>query len=104
LKRGAPLIVAEMLGDPTSPQFHRFLAAWKLWQRTFGAPAEEIEQRAQTLSSVVSFRSEEHLRDLLVTAGFGDMQRFFTAYFYGGWVARLQWTQELDVRPFKEKF
>jgi tRNA (cmo5U34)-methyltransferase len=90
LKPGAPLVVAEMVGDPSSTQFQRLLAAWKLRQYTFGAPEEEIEHRAQTLSSVVSFRSEERLQDLLSTAGFGDMQRFFTAYFYGAWVARFQ--------------
>ena len=90
LKPGAPLIVAEMLGESTSLQFQRFLAAWKLRQQTFGALPEEIEQRAQTLSSVVSFPSEEHLRNLLATAGFADMERFFTAYFYGGWIANLQ--------------
>jgi hypothetical protein len=57
LKRGAPLTVAEMIGNPTSPQFQRFLEAWKLRQSTFGATAEEIEPRARTLSSVVSFPS-----------------------------------------------
>jgi tRNA (cmo5U34)-methyltransferase len=90
LQRGAPLVVAEMIGDPASPQFQQFLSAWKLRQYTFGTPEAEVEQRAQTLSSVVSFGSEESLQDLLATAGFGDMQRFFTAYFYGGWVIRLQ--------------
>ncbi|MBI3248769.1 MAG: hypothetical protein HYZ50_19885 [Deltaproteobacteria bacterium] len=50
--------------------------------------ADEIEQRAQTMSSVVSFASEESLRALLATAGFVEMERFFTAYFYGAWVAR----------------
>jgi tRNA (cmo5U34)-methyltransferase len=89
LKRRAPLIVAEMLGDPTSPRFQRLLAAWKYRQLSFGAPAEEVEQRARTLPSVVRFPSEEHLRGLLSTAGFVNMERFFTAYFYSAWVARL---------------
>ncbi|MBM4255002.1 MAG: hypothetical protein FJ147_03805 [Deltaproteobacteria bacterium] len=44
--------------------------------------------RAQTLSSVVSVASEESLRNLLSSAGYIDMQRFFAAYFYGGWIAR----------------
>jgi tRNA (cmo5U34)-methyltransferase len=29
LKPGAPLTVSEMVGDPASPRFQRFLAAWK---------------------------------------------------------------------------
>ena len=90
LKNGAPFVLAEMIGAPVSPQFQRLFAAWKLWQLTVGAPAEEVEQRAQILSSVVKFPSEEHLRQLVATVGFTDMERFFTAYFYGGWVARLQ--------------
>nr|QST87833.1 putative class I SAM-dependent methyltransferase [uncultured organism] len=90
LKSGAPLIVAEMIGDPTSPQFQRLLAAWKLRQYAFGTAVDEVEQRAQTLSSVVCFPSEERLRDLLATAGFVDLERFFSAYFYGGWIARLR--------------
>jgi tRNA (cmo5U34)-methyltransferase len=89
LKSSAPFVVAEMIGDTASPQFQRFLAAWKMRQGTFGTPVEEIEQRAQTMSSVVSFASEESLRGLLSTAGFTDMERFFTAYFYGGWIARM---------------
>jgi tRNA (cmo5U34)-methyltransferase len=89
LKSDAPFVVAEMIGDTASPQFQRFLAAWKIRQQTFGAPAEEVEQRAQTMSSVVSFASEGSLRELLSTAGFADMKGFFTAYFYGGWIARL---------------
>lgn len=89
LKGEAPLIVAEMIGDTASPQFQRFLAAWKLRQQTFGTPAEDIEQRAQIMSSVVSFASEESLQGLLATAGFTGMERFFSAYFYGGWIARL---------------
>lgn len=72
------------------PQFQRFLAAWKIRQRAFGIPAEEVEQRAQTMSSVVSFTSEDSLRELLLTTGFVEMERFFSAYFYGGWIARLQ--------------
>jgi tRNA (cmo5U34)-methyltransferase len=88
LKAGALFVVAEMIGNTASAQFQRFLAAWKLRQRTFGTPIEEIEQRAQTMSSVVSFASEDSLRGLLSTGGFADMERFFTAYFYGGWIAR----------------
>jgi tRNA (cmo5U34)-methyltransferase len=88
LQSNAPFVVAEMVGDVGSPQFQRLLAAWKLRQRTFGTPDEEVEQRAQTMSSVVSFPSEGSLRELLATAGFVEMERFFTAYFYGGWVAR----------------
>jgi hypothetical protein len=42
------------------------------------------------MSSVVSFASEDSLRGLLSAAGFIEMERFFTAYFYGGWIARLQ--------------
>ncbi len=90
LKSGAPLIVAEMIGDTTSSQFRQFLTAWKSRQLAFGATAEEVEQRAQTISSVVRFSSEGALRDLLSGAGFVDLQRFFTAYFYGGWMARLR--------------
>lgn len=88
LKSSAPFVLAEMVGDIASPQFQRLLAAWKLRQYTFGTPTEEVEQRAQTMSSVVSFASEESLRDLLSTASFVEMERFFTAYFYGGWIAR----------------
>ena len=89
LKSKAPFVVAEMIGDTASAQFQRLLTAWKLRQHTFGVPAEEIEQRAQTMSSVVSFASEDSLRGLLSTAGFVDMERFFTAYFYSGWITRL---------------
>lgn len=89
LKNHAPFAVAEMIGNPASPQFLRLLAAWKSRQRGFGTAAEEVDQRALTISSVVSFASEDHLRGLLATAGFLEMERFFSAYFYGGWIARL---------------
>jgi hypothetical protein len=42
---------------------------------------------------VVSFASEESLRGMLSSAGFVDMERFFTAYFHGGWIARVQSSQ-----------
>jgi hypothetical protein len=36
----------------------------------------------------VSFASEDNLRGLVFTAGFADMERFFIAYSYSGWIAR----------------
>jgi tRNA (cmo5U34)-methyltransferase len=90
LKRRAPFVLAEMVGDVASPQFQRFLNAWKFRQSAMGASVEEAAQRGETITSVMSFPSEDSLRTLLSQVGFADLERFFTAYFYGGWVTRLQ--------------
>lgn len=90
LKSGAPFVLAEIVGDTASPQFQRFLNAWKFRQSVMGASVDEAVQRGERITSVVSFPTEDSLRALLSQAGFADLERFFTAYFYGGWVTRLQ--------------
>lgn len=49
-----------------------------------------FDEERTTITSVVSFPTEASLQALLSHAGFADLERFFTAYFYGGWVTRLQ--------------
>lgn len=90
LKKGAIFILADLHGDKNSKQFHHFMAAWKLREIMAGLSSqEEIEKGFQRRMNSIQFIPEARLIELLHTAGFIEVERFYGAYLFGGWVAKL---------------
>lgn len=88
LKPGAPLILADIYGDKTSAQFAHFITAWKHRMLTLAVPAEKVEEQFQFITSDLNVATEARTIDLLQEAGFEVIERFYTAWIYGGWLAR----------------
>lgn len=88
LKSGAPFVLVDMHGDRTSRQFTNLLNAWKQWQLMSGISEGDVEERLQHTMANIHFVSEQRIHRLLIEAGFEDIQRFYGALLFGGWVAR----------------
>ncbi|SDH28952.1 class I SAM-dependent methyltransferase [Roseospirillum parvum] len=88
LKAAAPLILADMHGDPETEHHRRLLAAWAGWQARHGIPPEEIEKGLAHVHRDIHRVPLERMIALLESAGFTDIEHFFHALIFGGWTAR----------------
>jgi len=89
LKQGATFILADLHGDKDSKHFQDFIAAWKLYQLNVGvASAEDIEKNVQRRMKTIQFVTEARIIELLQTAGFNDIEQFYSAYSFRGWIAK----------------
>lgn len=88
LRPGAPLVLADLHGDETSPRFARLLAAWRERQLALGMEEKDAAEYFRELTSVVRFVPEERIVALMREAGFREVERFYGAMLFGGWVAR----------------
>ncbi len=88
LKPGAPLVVAHHSFDTEIPAGDRWLARNAAFAAASGMPT------AQTEGSIAAFRqrlpvlSPQQDADLLREAGFVDIELFYGAFTFKGWVAR----------------
>ncbi len=87
LKIGGLLILADLFGDKSSPEFASLLNAWLLSYASHGVSAEELIQDRTHVERDVAFIPESELAVLLRKAGFSSPLRFYQTYLFGGWVA-----------------
>jgi tRNA (cmo5U34)-methyltransferase len=87
LKPGGLLILADLFGEKSSPDFARLLNAWLLSYASQGVSAEELVQDRAHVERDVAFIPESELVALLNEAGFATPLRFYQTYLFGGWVA-----------------
>jgi tRNA (cmo5U34)-methyltransferase len=87
LKPGAPLVLADLYGDPRSPLFVRLLRAWLMQYIGQGVQGASLQDIVDRILRDIAFVPESDVLDLLREAGFSEAVRFFQAYLYGGWVA-----------------
>jgi tRNA (cmo5U34)-methyltransferase len=87
LKPGGLLVLADLFGDKSSPEFTRLLNAWLLSYASHGVSAEELVQDRAHVERDVDFIPEGELIALLNEAGFNKPLRFYQTYLFGGWVA-----------------
>jgi hypothetical protein len=52
-----------------------------------GVPLEQVQQRLENIPKNIHLVPEERIVALLEEAGFGMVQRFYSALLVGGWVA-----------------
>jgi tRNA (cmo5U34)-methyltransferase len=83
---GAPLLLADLHGEPGTPGFEALFRAWGGSMRATGAPDDEIAGGLQAARESVVFVSEARLAELSMEAGFGPPVRFWGALLYGGWI------------------
>lgn len=88
LAEGAPVLLADLSGEPGSAGFERFLAAWRQRQRALGMPEHDIAEMFRRIASDVHPVTEDRFRHLCVEAGLEAVQPFFRSLLFAGWVAR----------------
>ncbi|TDB38408.1 MAG: class I SAM-dependent methyltransferase [Deltaproteobacteria bacterium] len=86
LKPGGLLVLADLFGDKSSPDFSRLLHTWLLSYASHGISAEEMAQDRAHIERDVDFIPESELVALLSAAGFASPLRFYQTYLFGGWV------------------
>jgi tRNA (cmo5U34)-methyltransferase len=87
LKSGAPLVLADLHGDRSSPDFVRLLRPWLLMYVARGVHGENLSDLTARILRDISFVPESAILELLAEAGFVEPVRFFQAFLFGGWVA-----------------
>lgn len=88
LKPGAPLILVDGFGDPSSVEFASVLGAWKAFAQAMGVGSQIVEDGFNNqILKKIQFVPEQRIMDLLDQAGFVNTTRFFTSFTYGGWMA-----------------
>ena len=89
LRPGAPLLLADMVGEPGTPSFERLLGAWTAHLRlSAGAPEPAANTAAAEVRAQLHWVSERRLTALLVEAGFEPPVRYWQGLLAGAWVAR----------------
>lgn len=88
MKPGSPFAMADLHADKNSPRFTRFLETWKARQSTTGITDEDLGKMFDDLRENIHFIPEERILALLEEAGFTDIERFYNAMLFGGWVAQ----------------
>ena len=87
LKSGAPLVLMDAHGDPTTRESQLLLDAWKHQQNLAGLTWEQVEDGMKERMQAIHFVSSDRIEELLAEAGFRRIQRFFQIFILGGWIA-----------------
>ncbi len=88
MKPGSPFVLADLHADKNSSKFSSFIETWKARQNTTGITKEDLEKMFDDLHENIHFVPEERILELLGEAGFTEIERFYNAMLFGGWVAR----------------
>jgi tRNA (cmo5U34)-methyltransferase len=91
LKPGAEFVLADLHGDKSLPYFAKFTQAWKTFY--FSQLDKEskikVEQDFQTsIDNSIYFIPEARIIELLSTAGFSQIAKFYNAFLFGAWSAK----------------
>lgn len=91
LKSGATLVLADLHGDRESGSFQDSLSAWKsFYFNRLGNISVEDEKNFQNAINSIYFIPETKITNLLRSVGFRDITRFYNAFLFGGWNAKLR--------------
>lgn len=88
MKRGAPLVVADLFESCTGDAFDELMAYWRTAFERAGATDEEAEERFKRIRKGISFVDEPTLAELLQDAGFQTPTRFWQSFLWGAWLTR----------------
>jgi tRNA (cmo5U34)-methyltransferase len=87
LAPGAPLLLAEMHGDPRAAATRAQWAAWRGALLARGAPPERADAGLAAARAAVRWRGERRIRTLLHDAGFARVVPLYRALLVGAWFA-----------------
>jgi tRNA (cmo5U34)-methyltransferase len=89
LNPGAPFILADIFGDPTTTRYKRMNTLTKAWAEKAGLDSKALEEVfGSAPRDDFHVFTEERLKGWLKGAGFIDVQRIYQALRVGAWLAR----------------
>jgi tRNA (cmo5U34)-methyltransferase len=91
LNPGAKLILADLYGDQSASYFSLFTKAWQDFY--FSQLDDETKTKAKanfqtSISNSIYFVTEARIIELLEAAGFSQINKFYNAFLFGGWIAQ----------------
>jgi tRNA (cmo5U34)-methyltransferase len=88
LKPGAPFALVDLCIDLASPQAANYLARYRNFALESGAELEEVESTCWRLVNVLKLVSARRDEELLGACGFTNIELFYAALSWRGWIAR----------------
>ena len=87
LKHGAPFVLIDGFGEPGSTDFEEIKMAWKHYPIINGVPGEMVENAFnEVIMKMIQFVPESRILELLETAGFTRVFKYYSGFLYGGWM------------------
>lgn len=87
LKSSAIFILVDIYGEKETDEFEQIISIIKVFWEQMGITPEKIMEALETIKKGVFPISEIRVVELLKQAGFGNILRFYTGLWVGGWVA-----------------
>jgi tRNA (cmo5U34)-methyltransferase len=87
LKHGAPFVLIDGFGEPSSMDFEEIRIAWKHYPIIKGVPSETVENAFnEVIMKMIQFVPESRILELLKNAGFTRVFKYYSGFSYGGWM------------------
>jgi tRNA (cmo5U34)-methyltransferase len=87
LKHGGTFVLVDGFGEPGSMEFEELQRAWKQYPMIHGVSRSTIEDAFnERIMKMIQFVPEERILELLGTAGFTKVFKFYSGFLYGGWM------------------
>jgi tRNA (cmo5U34)-methyltransferase len=88
LQPGAPFVIVDHCLDKSDPLFERKLVRYARFALDSGAPPDGVAKACEGIRQFVPMISREREAELLVQAGFSDIDIFYAGFLWTGWGAR----------------
>ena len=91
LRKGARLILADLYGDRSLPYFAKLIKGWQSFYFSQLDAESRVKAEASFSTSIdnsIYFVTETRIVELLQSAGFSQITKFYNAFLFGGWIAR----------------
>ncbi|PIG92992.1 class I SAM-dependent methyltransferase [Gloeocapsopsis sp. IPPAS B-1203] len=89
LKSSAAFVLVDMFGEKGSGEFEKTAAIIKIFWEDMGMSSEQINEILERINTMVYPIAESRTIELLQQAGFGNITRFYTGLWIGGWLATI---------------
>lgn len=87
LKSSAAFILVDVFGEKNTPEFERMASIVQVYWEEMGMPPQKCLELLETVNKGVYPIPEPRIFELLKQAGFGNVIRFYTGLWVGGWLA-----------------
>ncbi len=87
LKPGSLIILVDIEGEIGSSEYNRLSGAWKNQQIFKRGDNQTVNEEFELREKEVQFIPQKRIESLLSEAGFINIDKFFKAYLFGGYVA-----------------
>ncbi len=87
LKHGASFVLVDGFGEPGGMEFEEIERAWKQYPLIHGVSGETVEDAFnERIMKMIQFVPESRILELMKTAGFSRVFKFYSGFLYGGWM------------------